>query len=503
MLEVAIVGAGFSGLAAGARLKREGQDSFVILEKADEVGGTWRDNTYPGCACDVKSNLYSFSFAPSSQWSRLYAPQPEILTYLKECSHSLQLREHIRFRSAVVRASFQKQSGSWLIELQDGGVLEARVLVLAPGPLSRPSIPDIPGLESFRGPVFHSARWDHSVDLVGKRVAVIGTGASAIQVVPAIAEKVKSLYLFQRSAAYVVPRKDRAIGANVRKWLDRLPFLQQIHRFMVYAYNELLAGPAVYSSEILNRLARAMALRHMKRAIKDPALRRQLTPDYRIGCKRILISDDYYPALARDNVQVIQGEVDEVAADSVLSHDLRCSVEVIVLCTGFHVSDLHRNLGMEIQGLDEDLAQYWERQGLQAHRGSTVSGFPNLFLYLGPNTGLGHNSMVHIMESQSNYLVSYLKTLQRHPGCSLNVRSDSQYQFNQRIQKRMQRTSWTSGGCHSWYLDEHGRNTTLWPGSTLSYRKETKKLDENEYELVWPDAIRTAGGGLQQAVTVR
>ena len=265
----------------------------------------------------------------------------------------------------------------------------------------------------------------------------------------------------------------------------------------------LKAHSVVCAGEILNRLARAMALRHMKRAIKDPALRRQLTPDYRIGCKRILISDDYYPALARDNVQVIQGEVDEVAADSVLSHDLRCSVEVIVLCTGFHVSDLHRNLGMEIQGLDEDLAQYWERQGLQAHRGSTVSGFPNLFLYLGPNTGLGHNSMVHIMESQSNYLVSYLKTLQRHPGCSLNVRSDSQYQFNQRIQKRMQRTSWTSGGCHSWYLDEHGRNTTLWPGSTLSYRKETKKLDENEYELVWPDAIRTAGGGLQQAVTVR
>ena len=485
-LEVAIVGAGFSGMAAAARLKKEGCESFVILEKADEVGGTWRDNTYPGCACDVKSNLYSYSFAPRSDWSRLYASQPEILQYLKDCSSDLNLRQHIRFNSAVNRAEFDADSGYWSIHIKSGGMIEARVLVMAVGPLNRPSIPEIPGLENFSGPVFHSAQWDHSVDLKNKRVAVVGTGASAIQVVPGIIDDVKELYLFQRSAAYVTPRRDRPVSERMQRFFARFPWLQKLHRFKVYAYNEWIAGPVIYGSEVLNRLATRVARKHLRSAVKDPELIHKLTPNYRIGCKRVLLSDDYYPALARSHAHVIDSGVSRIEGNTVISASgEKATVDVIVFCTGFHVSDMHRNLDMAIQGRDKvSLKDYWSEKGMEAYMGTTVTGFPNMLFFLGPNTGLGHNSMVHIMESQSNYLAEYLNTLRKNPEHSLNVKSARQRSFNEEIQKKMKGTQWLSGGCISWYLNEQGENRVLWPGSTLSFRRATKRIDLKDYDLI-------------------
>ena len=484
--EVAIVGAGFSGMAAAARLKEEGCHSFIILEKADEVGGTWRDNTYPGCACDVKSNLYSYSFAPRSDWTRLYATQSEIFQYLKDCSQDLGLRQHIRFNSSVDEARFDSGSGSWKISVKQGPVVEARILVMAVGPLNRPSIPSIPGLNGFDGPVFHSAEWDHNADLQGKRVAVVGTGASAIQVVPGIIDRVKELHLFQRSPAYVTPRKDKPVSERKQRFFARFPLLQKLHRFRVYAYNELIAGPVIYGSDILNRLARRVALKHMRSAIKDPELIRKLTPDYRIGCKRVLLSDDYYPALARPNAHVMDSGLARVEGNEAISgNGERTEVDAIVFCTGFHVADMHKNLDMEILGRGgKSLKDYWSQNGMQAYLGTTVSGFPNMLFFLGPNTGLGHNSMVHIMESQSNYLAAYLQTLRRNPEHFLNVKTESQTQFNASIQKKMRGTQWISGGCVSWYLNEQGENRVLWPGSTLSFRQATKNLDLEAYNLI-------------------
>lgn len=490
-LDAVVVGAGFSGMAAAARLKREGRHNFLILERADEVGGTWRENTYPGCACDIPSNLYSYSFAPRSNWSRLYATQPEILEYLKECSTRLGLREHIRFNSAARSARFDSHRGIWVLEIEDPrdgsrkGIL-ARMLILALGPLNRPSIPEIPGLDGFPGPVFHSARWDHSVNLQGKRVGVIGTGASAIQVVPGIIDQVRELHLFQRSAAYVIPRKDRPISTSKHRWFRRIPILQKLHRLRIYAYNELVAGNVIYGSRMLNRLATLVAHRHIRRAIQDPELIEKLIPDYEIGCKRILLSDDYYPALARDHAHVIASGVEKIEGNRVIAENGETAqVDVLVLCTGFRVSNMHRFMDMDIRGLNDiSLKDYWERHGMQAYLGSVISGFPNMIFYLGPNTGLGHNSMVHIMESQPNYLSAYMGALEGHPGRFLNVRPGAQQRFNKEIQSRMKDTSWLSGGCSSWYLNDRGENTVLWPGSTLSFRRKTRTLDWKDFELL-------------------
>ncbi|MCB1171590.1 MAG: NAD(P)/FAD-dependent oxidoreductase, partial [Leptospiraceae bacterium] len=377
VVQVAIVGAGFSGMAAGARLKKEGENSFLILEKAAEVGGTWRDNTYPGCACDVKSNLYSYSFAPRSNWSRLYAPQPEIFEYLKECSHNLGLRHHIRFNSQVQEARFDKKSASWKIKISTGQPgksaepywLEARILVMAPGPLNRPFFPDIPGLQDFPGPVFHSSQWDHSADLKGKRVAVVGSGASAIQVVPGIIDEVRELHLFQRSAAYVTPRNDRPVAPWKRSLFARLPALQRLHRLKVYAYNELIAGNAIYGSRLLSFLATRLALRHMRSSIQDSELQARLRPNYRIGCKRVLLSDDYYPALAQSHARVISSAVNSVEGNRILGANGEwAEVDAIILCTGFQVSNMHRALDLDVFGDDgQSLKEIWERDGMQAH----------------------------------------------------------------------------------------------------------------------------------------
>lgn len=483
ILEAAIIGAGFAGMAAAVQLKWDGIDNFAIFEKAAEVGGTWRDNVYPGVACDVKSNLYSYSFAPYAQWSHLYAKGDEIQKYLVDCSHHFKLRNHIHFHSHIVANEFDEEAGLWKISNSEGLQFKARVLILALGPLSRPFTPQIPGMESFQGKIIHSANWDHSYELKGKTVAVVGTGASAIQIVPSIINDVEKLTLFQRTAAWILPRGDREVTKIEKQLFRFFPFLQKIHRFFIYAFNETIAGPAVYGSDIFNRLAEWMGKKHLQKQVVDPALRKVLTPSYSIGCKRILLSDDYFPALCRKNCEVVPSPVRRIKGRTIVAEDgTEAEVDTLILCTGFVVSEMYEVMDMEISGRDgQSLRDTWRNQGMQGYRGCNISGFPNLFFYLGPNTGLGHNSMVHVMESQSNYLSDYMKILRSKNYTEyIDVKSEVQRAFNQKIQQRMKKTKWMTG-CSSWYLNSKGENHVLWPGSTFKYRRITRRLNPNDY----------------------
>ncbi len=479
---VAVIGAGFGGLGVGVRLRAAGLTDFVILERAGAVGGTWRDNTYPGCACDVPSHLYSYSFAPNPDWSRTFSPQAEIWKYLEDVTDARRLRRHLRLRAEVLRADWDGGAARWRLDTERGS-LTADIVIAAVGPLSDPSYPDIPGLDSFPGPVFHSARWDHAADLAGKRVAVIGTGASAIQIVPEIQRQVASLTLFQRTPAWVLPRRDRQITEAERRLFRRIPLAQRLARLAVYLGREATVAAFVRWPALL-RAAQPLAARHMARAIADPALRAKLTPSYVLGCKRVLLSNDYYPALARQNVQVIAAGLAKVDGRMLTGQDgTTAEADAIVFATGFHVTDMP--IAERIfSGNGQSMAQSWHAD-MAALRGTTVAGFPNLCLVVGPNTGLGHNSMIYIIESQLRYIEQYVKAVLGLRGrAALDVRADAQQRWNDRLQHRLARTVWATGGCKSWYLNAAGRNPTLWPGSTLSFRRATRRLDPSEYQLV-------------------
>ncbi|MEU7279218.1 NAD(P)/FAD-dependent oxidoreductase [Streptomyces sp. NPDC045431] len=487
-VRVAVIGSGFGGLGAAVRLRREGITDFVVLERADSVGGTWRDNSYPGCACDVPSHLYSFSFAPNPDWPRTFSGQQHIRAYLEHVTDTFRLRPHLRFRHEVKMMTWDNDALRWKIETSRG-TLTADVVVSATGPLSDPKIPDIPGLASFEetgGRVFHSARWDHDYDLAGKRVAVIGTGASAIQIVPSIQPKVGRLTLFQRTPAWVMPRMDRAI-TGAERWLHRqLPFTGKARRGLLWGIRELQVSAFTKRPAELG-LVESIAKANMARAIKDPALRAKLTPSYRIGCKRILLSSDYYPALARPNVDVVASGLSEVRGRTLVAADgTEAEVDAIVFSTGFHVTDMP--IAERVVGADGiTLAEAW-KDGMEALRGATAAGFPNWMTIIGPNTGLGNSSMILMIESQLNYLADYMKQLDALDGqggrAALAARPSAVAAWNRRVQARMERTVWKSGGCDSWYLDANGRNTTLWPGTTSEFRRATRTVDLSEYEVV-------------------
>jgi cation diffusion facilitator CzcD-associated flavoprotein CzcO len=474
---VAIVGTGFAGLGTAIRLRQQGIDDFVVLERADEVGGTWRDNSYPGCTCDVPSHLYSFSFAPNPGWSRSFSPQPEILDYLRDCADRFGVRPHIRFGHEVRSARWDEDARRWRIETDRGEVV-AQVLVAGMGPLSEPAVPDIPGLASFEGAMFHSARWDHDHDLAGERVAVIGTGASAIQFVPEIQPEVERLTVFQRTAPWVVPRADRAISAVERRALRRVPGLQKAWRGAIYWAREALVWAFVHP-RLLRRLQR-MAAGHLARQVEDPALRADLTPDYTMGCKRILISNDWYPALAQPNVDVVTSPIAEVRPHGVVTADgVEHPVDTIVFGTGFHVTD--PPAADRLWGRDGLLLKDAWRDGMQAYLGAAIAGFPNLFMLIGPNTGLGHSSMVFMIESQIAYVLDCLRTMDDEGLDTVEVRRDVQAGFNAEVQSRLVDTVWNAGGCRSWYLDAAGRNTTLWPTYTWRFRLRTRRFDLGSY----------------------
>ncbi|WP_037766536.1 flavin-containing monooxygenase [Streptomyces sp. 142MFCol3.1] len=481
-VRVAVIGSGFGGLGAAVRLRREGITDFVVLERAGGVGGTWRDNSYPGCACDVPSHLYSFSFAPNPEWPRTFSGQEHIRAYLEHVADVFRLRSHLRFDSEVKMMTWDAEKLHWAIETS-GGHLTADVVVSATGPLSDPKVPDIAGIDTFPGKVFHSARWDHDYDLRGKRVAMVGTGASAIQIVPSIQPDVERLTLFQRTPPWVMPRVDRAIS-GAERWLHRqLPFTTQARRGLLWGIRELQVQAFTKRPDELGLVER-LAKRNIARAVKDPALRAKLTPDYRIGCKRILLSNTYYPALTRPNVDVVASGLAEIDGSTLVAADgSRAEADAIVFGTGFHVTDMP--IAERVVGADgRTLAEAWST-GMKSLRGATAAGFPNWMTIIGPNTGLGNSSMILMIESQLNYMADFVRQLDVLGGrAALDARPAAVDAWNDRVQERMKRTVWNTGGCTSWYLDANGVNTTIWPGTTSEFRSATRRVDLGEYEVL-------------------
>ncbi|WP_024874213.1 flavin-containing monooxygenase [Saccharomonospora piscinae] len=469
---VLVVGAGFAGLAVAIELRRAGIHDVVVLEAAADVGGVWRENTYPGAGCDVPSPLYSFSFAPNPGWPRRYARQPDILGYLRRVARRSGVASQVRPRSEVVSAEFDAASSRWLVRTADGGTYSTRVLVPATGQLSRPAYPAVPGIGSFAGPSFHSARWDHGVNLSGRRVAVIGTGASAVQFVPHLRRVAASLTVFQRTAPYVLPKRDRVYSATRLRWLRRWPLLQRLDRLGFWLYTEF-AQQCLARWRFFAPLFTVQARRHLRRQVPDPALRSALRPDHALGCKRVLFSNDYYPALSGSSVDVVTSEVVAVTPDGVRTADGRHhDADVLVYGTGFTATDILAPI--TVRGLGgRTLAEAW-RDGARAHLGITVPGFPNLFVMYGPNTNLGGGSVVHMLESQARYVREAVRFLVDHPEFDLDVRPEAEQRWDDEVQKRLARSVWTR--CRSWYRGVHGRVVSIWPGRTSEYRRRTRAL---------------------------
>lgn len=480
-VRVAIIGSGFSGLGMAIRLKRSGQDDFVVLERGAGVGGTWRDNHYPGAACDVPSRLYSYSFAPNPEWTRSFSPQPEILTYLRDCAERFGVLPHLHANCRVTQATWNDEARHWRIETAKGE-LTADVLVSAAGALSDPKNPDIPGLENFTGATFHSAAWNHEHELAGQRVAVIGTGASAIQIVPEIQPQAEKLTVFQRTPAWIIPRTDRAFTRVERAVYKRFPRLERMARAAIFWGRETYVLGFTRRQELMrvpDRIARA----HIKRQVPDPELRAKLTPDYRIGCKRILISNDFYPAVAADNADVVTAPITEVRERAVVTADgTEHPTDAIVFATGFQVTP--PPIAEAIRGRDgAALSEVWQERGMQGHKGTTVNGFPNLFLLVGPNTGLGHTSMVYVIEAQVQYVLESLAAMARDDLATIEPKREVQDRYNAGLKRRLDGSIWQTGGCGSWYLDQHGNNVTLWPDFTFRFKALTESFDAENYDV--------------------
>jgi Predicted flavoprotein involved in K+ transport len=479
-LHVLIIGSGFAGLGAAIRLLKDGRDDFLVIERGSEVGGTWRDNTYPGAACDVPSHLYSYSFELNPKWSRSFSPQSEIQQYLREVAAKYNVGAKHLFDTEVTNARWDAASNRWLVDTTSGN-FSCDVLVGAVGALCEPALPDIKGIETFRGELFHSARWNHDADLKGKRVALIGTGASAIQIGPAIAGDVAHLDVYQRTAPWVMPRHDRAYSKVESLAYQHVPYLQRVAREAIYWGREAYVLGFAFEPRIL-QAAQRMAQRNIGKAIKDPELQAEVTPNWQIGCKRILISNDWYPMLAQQHVDLVTDGMAEIRENGIVTTDGTVrEVDAIVVATGFHVTDsptYERIVGKD----GRSLAEVWDGAGQQAYKGAAVAGFPNLLFVIGPNTGLGHTSMVYMIESHINYLASALRTMDEQGLATFEVRPDVQRRYNERLQRHMQRTIWKTGGCASWYLDKHGNNTTLWPSFTFVFRQLTRRFDAAAYD---------------------
>ncbi|MFC5746475.1 flavin-containing monooxygenase [Actinomadura rugatobispora] len=476
--DVVIIGSGFGGIGMAIRLVQEGFGDVVVLEKAADLGGTWRDNTYPGAACDVPSHLYSFSFERKTDWSRRFPPQEEILDYLRDCAREYGIMPLIRFGTEVTEARFDEGAGLWHVATSRGDTLSARVLVSACGQLNRPVLPDIPGRETFTGASFHSARWDHGAALDGRRVAIVGTGASAIQIIPEIAARARHLTVFQRSAPYVIDKPDRIYRGWEKALLRSVPGLHELSRARIYALYESRALGFIKYPKLMDLLSRRFRA-NMRDQIADPALRATLTPDYPMGCKRILISSDYYPALAEPHVDLVADPIERVTPSGVRTADGRDhEADVIVYATGFAASGFVAP--MKITGRDgRELNEEW-REGALAHLGITVSGFPNLFLLYGPYTNLGHNSIIYMLESQIRYVLGCLHAM-RDAGLDwIEVRPDAQDAFGREMRERLRSTVWDSG-CTSWYMTEDGKVVNNWPGFTFAYRRATRRPDPRHF----------------------
>ncbi|MFI9626388.1 flavin-containing monooxygenase [Streptomyces sp. NPDC052042] len=476
-----VVGAGLAGLAVAVRLRREGWDDFLVLERGHGTGGTWRDNTYPGAACDVPSHLYSYSFALNPHWSRSFSPQPEIQDYIEKVARRHRVRDHQIFDCEVQSARWDSEEQHWNIGTSQGDFI-ATVLVGAFGALCEPALPDIPGIDAFAGEVLHSARWNHDIDLAGKRVAVVGTGASAIQIVPAIAPQVAELRVYQRTAPWIMPRLDRRYSTAERLACAYVPFYQRTLRAGIYWAHEAQAV-ALANKPALLRPVELLARAKLRREVRDPEVRRRLRPDYGLGCKRILLSNTYYPTFNLDHVRLVTDGIAEIREKSIVTKDgTEHATDVIVFATGFHVTDSPMYERISGEG-GRSLGEVFATVGRRCYKGTAIAGFPNMFLLVGPNTGLGHNSMIFMIEAQVNYLLGALTSMRRQKLRRIEVRASAQEAFYQDLQKKLARSVWNTGGCVSWYLDRHGANTTMWPGFSYAFRRITRTFDIEAYTI--------------------
>lgn len=498
-VKVVIVGAGFGGLCMAIKLKEAGISDFIILEKGLDVGGTWRDNTYPGAACDVQSHLYSFSFEGNPDWSRRYPGWKEIQSYIHRTTDKYNIRPFVQFNSEVMASEFNEKTGRWLVTLNDGSQVDTQHFILATGPLHVPSIPKIPGLNTFKGKQFHSAQWDHEFDLDDKNVVSIGTGGSAIQYLPEIAPKVKNLSVFQRTPAWVLPRDMRGYSDFNKKLFKTFPLMRKLHRMRLFATNESRVFPIFYKN--LARPVQFLAKSFLNMQLKDPALRKKLTPKYTIGCKRILISNKYYPMFKRENVDLITDGIKEVRAHSIIdSNGKEHPADAIIFGTGFVTDPRIYLKGFTLTGLPgRDIHKDWEK-GTESYYGVSVEGYPNMFQLLGPNTGLGHNSVIFMIENQVEYVVKCIKKMDDKDAKYMDIKVTEQTSFNEGLQSRFKGTVWTSG-CQSWYQAGDGKNFFIWPGSTLRYQRELRNIDYNVYNWVGkPSEITVTGAS--EAITV-
>jgi cation diffusion facilitator CzcD-associated flavoprotein CzcO len=473
---IVILGAGVSGLCMGSALRKAGITSFVIIEKSAGIGGTWWDNTYPGAECDVPAHLYSYSFDHYSGWSQAYASQSEIQKYLERFAAEFDLLPHIRLNTALLEARFDPQQGLWLFQLANGDRLTANFFVCSTGPLSTPRYPGIPGIETFRGRLFHSAHWDHDYDFAGKRAAVIGTAASAVQLVPRIAPLVAKLYIYQRSPAWIVPRINH-VYPSWQKALFRIKFFYQAHRLLLYIIHEL-NRLAFNPGSLLAKVGRTLAEIHLRRQVPDKKLREALRPDYPFGCKRVLLSNDYYPTLMRSNVELVTASIEHIDQAGIISEGQRREVDVIVCATGFDVE--HALASINILGLDgSSLNQAWTNN-LEAYRGVTVANFPNFFLLLGPNTGQGHTSAILFIEAQVNYALQCIKEISSQRKSFLEVKPTAVAQYNEELQQALQTSVWAAR-CRSWYKTESGKIIGIYPGFSFQYMRELRKPRFEDY----------------------
>ena len=474
---VLIIGSGFAGIGMAIKLRERGITDVVILERAADLGGTWRDNQYPGCACDVESTLYSFSFAPNPAWTRTFSPQAEIHDYLRQVANRYGIGSLIRYGEEVRSARWDDQAQEWVVTSATG-LWRAQHVIMANGGLSDPIVPSFPGLETFRGPAFHTAQWDTRVSLKGKRVAIVGTGASAIQVIPAIQARVAKLLVLQRTPAWVMPRHDRAVPAWRRALYANVPSSQRLVRGLLHLWHELLFHPFRHASS--RRLAEALFGLLLRRQVRDPQRRAALRPTYAIGCKRILLSDDYYPALTQPNVELLTSPLTSIGPHSITTADGRAhEVDVLILATGFRVTDpILAPLFVGRGG--RSLADVWQGSP-KAYMGTTVSGFPNLFMLMGPNTSLGHSSVIMMAEAQIEHVLGVLSLAESRGGCALEPGAEAQARYVEWIDESLSTTVWNTGGCQSWYLDRTGRNAALWPFGVERFRRTVERVIDEDY----------------------
>ncbi|MFI2611157.1 flavin-containing monooxygenase [Kitasatospora sp. NPDC018619] len=478
-LKVAVIGAGISGIGTAIGLLRAGENDFLVFERAHDLGGTWRDNTYPGCACDVQAHLYSYSFARNPHWKSTFATQAEVHAYLKDCATRYGVDPHLRYDHELLDATWNDTHHHWDVHTTHGHYT-AQVLVTGTGYLSDPALPDLPGLDTFTGTVFHSSRWNHDHDLTGRNVAVIGTGASAIQFVPEIQPRVARLDLYQRTPPWVAAKPDKPNTPRHTWMLRHLPGYQRFRRAFNKNGREIVAF--FMSRPTRTTGMKNMAAGHLKKSVKDPALRARLTPDYTVGCKRLLFSNTWYPAIQQPNVDIVSDTITHIGPTHITTADgTRRHTDTIILATGFTATD--RPIAHRIHGRDgHTLADTWNRHGMTAHRGTTIHGYPNLFMILGPNTTLGHSSQTVMIEAQITYILAALKTLHTHHLTTLDVHPQAQTTYNHTLQNRLKNTVWNTGGCTSWYTDTHGNNPSIWPTYTRTFEHQTRTFDLTNYQ---------------------